>query len=108
MRRFSPDYRAAFHEWLATDPLHDPSAPAGPGYMPGFTNPNLQKADELNAQASTDFADGTEARETANKYVRDTVLLASVLFFVAIAQRFTKRGVRIAANALAHLLLPTR
>jgi hypothetical protein len=105
IRRFSPDYRASFDRWLKLDPLNDPDAPPGPGYMPGFTNPNFQKADTLNAQASADFAGGTAARETANKYVRDTVLFASVLFFVAIAQRFRSRGVRLAADAIGFVLL---
>ena len=105
IRRFSPDYGRAFQEWLRTDPFGNPAAPAGPGYMPGFTNPNLDAATKLNAEASAAFAEGTAAREIANKYVRDTVLLASVLFCVAIAQRFTIRGVRIGANALALVLL---
>ena len=48
---------------------------------------------------------GTAARETANKYVRQTVLFASVLFLIAIAKRFRLRGVRIGANALAVVLL---
>ena len=73
--------------------------------MPGYSNPGVTKAARLNAQASRDFDSGTAARETANKYVRLTVLLASVLFFVAIAQRFRLRGVRIGANALALALL---
>ena len=65
----------------------------------------MTKAAELNAQASRYFDAGTEARETANKYVRLTVLFASVLFFVAVAQRFRLRGVRIGANAIAFVLL---
>lgn len=69
--------------------------------MPGFTNPNLEQAKVLNAQASSTFALGTESRATANTSVRDTVLFATVLFCVAIAQRFKVRGVRIGANALA-------
>ncbi len=105
VRRFSADYGVAFEEWLKTDPFNDPSAPAGPGYMPGYVNPNFEAAKKLNAQASAAFAEGTAARETANKYVRDTVLLATVLFCVALAQRFTIRGVRIGANALALVLL---
>lgn len=105
VRRFSADYGTAFQEWLKMDPFKNASAPPGPGYMPGFTNPNLESATELNANASAAFAQGTAARETANKYVRDTVLLASVLFCVALAQRFTIRGVRIGANALALMLL---
>ena len=104
-KRFTPAYAAAFQDWLATDPFTHPDAPPGPGYMPGFVNPSMAKAATLNAQASAYFADGTEARETANKYVRQTVLFASVLFLVAIAQRFRLRGVRIGANALAFALL---
>lgn len=104
-KRFSPDYASAFAAWLDTAPFTDPSAPPGPGYMPEFENPLTAKAATLNAQASVYFADGTEARETANKYVRQTVLFATVLFLIAIAQRFRLRGVRIGANALALAVL---
>ena len=104
-RRFSPDYHSAFEAWLETDPFTNPQAPPGPGYMPGFHNPHLRSAARLNARASSYFARGTEAREIANKYVRDTVLFATVLFLIAVAQRFTVRGVRIGANALAIGLL---
>ncbi len=105
LRRFTPEYRAAFEAWLKTDPFTDPSAPAGPGYMPGFHQPDLEHAASLNALASSLFAQGTTARETANKYVRDTVLFATVLFLIAVAQRFKERRIRIAANALALALL---
>jgi hypothetical protein len=105
VRRFSPEYRTAFHAWLRTDPFTDPSAPAGPGYMPGFSQPDLVQAEELNAQASDLFAQGTSARETANKYVRDTVLFASVLFLAGLAQRFKDRRVKVAAIAVALALL---
>jgi hypothetical protein len=105
VQRFTPEYADAFQQWLATDPFTNPDAPADPGYMPGFANPSMTKAAQLNDQASVYFAAGTIARETANKYVRQTVLFASVLFLVAIAQRFRLRGVRIAANALAFALL---
>ena len=104
-RRFTPDYASAFERWLATDPFTNADAPPGPAAMPGYTNPGLAKADQLNAQASADFTAGTDARETANKYARDTVLLATVIFFVATAQRFTRRGIRLAANAIALGLL---
>jgi hypothetical protein len=105
VQRFSPEYQTAFHEWLQTDPFHDPAAPAGPGYVPGFSQPDLVQADQLNGQASALFAQGTEARETANKYVRDTVLFASVLFVTGVAQRFKDRRVKRWAIALAVVLL---
>jgi hypothetical protein len=105
VRRFTPDYRTAFEAWLGTDPFIDPTAPPGPGYMPGFRNPSLEAAKRLNAQASSAFEEGTAARETANKYIRATVLFASVLLVVAIGQRFTLPRVRTGAAALAAGLL---
>jgi hypothetical protein len=105
IRRFTPEYRIAFDAWLETDPFDNPQAPPGPGHMPEYHNPQMEQAARLNAGASTLFDEGTEARETANLYVRDTVLFASVLFLVAIAQRFKVRNVRFGANALAFTLL---
>lgn len=104
-RRFTPDYHAAFNEWLQTDPLNDPSAPPGPAYMPGYQNPNLAKADTLNAEAAQSFVDGTEAGHHADDYVRLTVLFALVLFLIAAGQRFRQRPVRLGANGLAVALL---
>src|SRR4030095_16105599 len=101
VRRFTPDYRGAFAAWLKTDPFTNPAAPAGPGYMPQYRNPQLEEAKRLNAQATTTFEEGTAARETADRYVRATVLFALVLFLVAVGQRFRIRGVRIAANTVA-------
>ena len=42
VRRFTPDYRAAFFAWLKTDPFSNPAAPAGPGYMRVYHNPGLE------------------------------------------------------------------
>jgi hypothetical protein len=104
-KRFSPEYEAAFQDWLGTDPFTDPDAPPGPAAMPGFTTAEFEQAAALNTQASEELNEGTTNRETANQYVRGTVLFASVLFLVAIAQRFKIRRIRFAANGLAVLLL---
>ena len=48
---------------------------------------------------------GTESSETGDKYVRNTVLFASVLFLVAMAQRITGKGARFTANGIAIALL---
>ena len=86
--------------------------------MPQYRNPSLVSATRLNALASATFDQGTAARDTADRYVRDTVLFASVLFLVAIAQRFKIRSVRTATitvalglaayTAFAMLTLPRR
>jgi hypothetical protein len=104
-RRFTPEYHDAFEQWLATDPFSDPNAPAGPAAMPGFTTKEFEQAAAMNAQASALLNEGTAARETGNRYVRGTVLFASVLLLIAIAQRFKTPGIRTAANLLALALL---
>jgi len=105
VRRFSPAFKVAFEAWLATDPLHDPNAPAGPSFMPEYHNELLAKADRLNAEASAAFERGTHDREIAEQYVRETVLFATVLFLIALSQRFKLRNVRIAVLVVAGLLV---
>ncbi|MFL5738244.1 MAG: hypothetical protein ACJ76P_13045 [Actinomycetota bacterium] len=105
IRRFSPEYHVAFEAWLKTDPFHDPKAPPGPSYMPEYHNSKTEEAARVSAEAEHVFADGTKARGTADRYVRQTVLLATVLFLIAVAQRFRVRGVRIAADTVAVVLM---
>jgi hypothetical protein len=104
-RRFTPDYHKAFDAWLALDPFGNPAAPPGPAAMPEYHNPHRVKAERINAQAARKFDKGTEARETGAKYVRATVLFASVLFLVAVGQRFKSHSARLTVNALAGLVL---
>jgi hypothetical protein len=73
--------------------------------MPEYHNPDFATAAQLNQRASAMFNQGTQALESADHYIRDTVLFASVLFLVAIAQRFRLRGVRFATTTLAFVLL---
>lgn len=105
VRRFSPEYKVAFDAWLKTDPFHDPSAPPGPAFMREYVNAGNVAGQKLNDEASATFDEGTEARETAERYVRQAVLWASVLFLVAIAQRFKFRAVRMAAGIIALVVL---
>ena len=101
VRRFTPDYRVAFLAWLKTDPFANHSAPPGPSFMPQYRNPGFQSADRLNSAAAATFSEGTAARDDAERYLRDTVLFASVLFVIAIAQRFKVRSVRVTTTTIA-------
>jgi hypothetical protein len=105
VRRFSPEYRAAFTAWLGTKPFTNPDAPPGPGYMDQYHNPQAEQADKLSEHATELEKEGTEARHVAEEYIRTTVLLALVLFLVAVGQRFQVRGVRLATIALSFGLL---
>ncbi len=73
--------------------------------MPEYVNPQIEQGKQLNVQATQVFDEGTHARGTADDYIRTTVVLASVLFLLAIAQRFRVRGVRIAVLAVSGVLL---
>ena len=103
--RFSPEFRVAFEAWLATRPFSNPDAPPGPSFMPEYHNTLIERSAELHERAAETFRSGTEARETEDDYIRLTVLFATVLFLVAVSQRFTYRRVRIAAVSLAAVLM---
>lgn len=105
IRRLRPGYRAAFDAWLATDPAHNPSAPPGPAYMPQYVIPQETAANEHDAQADASFTRGERAGATSDKYIRDTVFLATVLFLVGISGHFQIRRVRRALVAVGTVLL---
>ena len=104
-RRFRPEYRPAFAAWLRTDPLHNPKAPAGPLLMPQYHNAAADQAAAAGRRATADFDAGTEARERGDKYLRITVLLATVLFLIALAQKFRLQRVRVGLLVLSGVLL---
>jgi hypothetical protein len=104
-RRLRPGYRPAFEAWLATDPAHNPAAPPGPSYMPQYVIPQEAYSAVYDAQADANFTKGTEAGATGDKYVRDTVFLATVLFIVGISGHFALTQARYGLVALGIALL---
>ena len=105
IKRLRPGYRPAFHAWLATDPAHNPKAPPGPSYMPQYVIPQATVAGAYDKAADASFAKGTKAGATGDKYVRDTVFLATVLFLVGISGHFPLRQARYGLIAIGVLLL---
>ena len=104
-RRFRPEFRVAFEAWKKTDPLNNPNAPPGPLIMAEYHNAQSEASAKLGNEASKFFEQGTKAREISDKYVRVTVLLATVLLLTAISQRFRTQQVRIALAVLAARLV---
>jgi hypothetical protein len=105
IKRLRPGYRPAFHAWLATDPAHNPNAPPGPSYMPQYVVPQAQAATVYENAADAAFAKGDKAGATGDKYVRDTVFLATVLFLVGISGHFPVRQARYGLIGIGVLLL---
>ncbi len=104
-RRFRPEFRTAFDAWRATNPESNPQAPPGPSYMPQYRQPQLARAARLDREADAAFAEGVEAGERSDDYVRTTVFLATVLFLVGISTQFPLRGVRYGLVAVGAVLL---
>ena len=105
VRRFRPAFRRAFDAWWATHPLTNPKALPGPTYMPQYQPPGVARARTLDAAADRSFAEGEQAGATADKYVRVTVFLASVLFLVGISAHFPVRSARYGLIGVAGVLL---
>jgi len=96
VRRFSDEFKIAFDAWLKTDPFSNPTAPPGPSFMPEYRNPQILQGAATNHEASRIFDEGTVARKQSEEYTGTTVVLAPVLFLVALAPRFQSRRVRFA------------
>jgi hypothetical protein len=105
VRRLRPGYRVAFDAWLATDPAHNRNAPAGPSYMPQYVIPQEAASRAYDARADAAFDKGDAAGSTADKYIRDTVFLATVLFLVGISGHFRIRQARYGLITVGGLLL---
>jgi hypothetical protein len=101
VRRFSPEFRVAFDAWIKTKPTINPNAPPGPSWMPEYHNSLIERGARLDKEATAAFTEGTDAREIADHYVANSLLLAMVLVLLAMAQRFKMRKVRIAVLLLA-------
>ncbi len=104
-RRFRPQFRVAFNAWLATDPVHNPSAPPGPTYMPEYKLPAQAQANALDNAASAKFQTGNHAGLVGDDYVRITVFLAAVLFLVGIGSSFKLNSIRYALISFGSVLL---
>jgi hypothetical protein len=103
--RFRPGFRAAFDAWRASRPETNPNAPRGPTYMPQYRQPLVAKARRLDRAADRSFARGSSFGTTSDKYIRTTVILASVLFLIGISSHFPLRAARYGLIGLGAVLL---
>ncbi len=104
-RRFRTQYDVAFKAWLATRPFTNPNAPKGPQYMPQYKPTGAALSKRLDEEADELYAKGHHAGETSDKYIRVTVILASVLFLVGLSSHFPFRSVRIGLVIVGTVLL---
>ena len=103
--RFRPAFERAFQAWIATRPFTNTSAPKGPQAMPQYKPTGQALSHTLDRRADELYSDGQKSAETGDKYVRTTVILASVLFLIGISSHFPLRGVRYGLIGVGGALL---
>jgi hypothetical protein len=103
--RFTPNFRVAFDAWIQLDPFTNPNAPLGPRYMPQYKDPQAVQGQALSDQSTAAFDAGVTGREHGEGYVRATVILAMVLFLIALGQRFKIKQVRVGVLVGAGMFL---
>lgn len=73
--------------------------------MPQYVIPEATLAATADRKADDYFNEGSHAGGTADKYIRDTVFLASVLFLVGISGQFRIRAARWGLIGVGALIL---
>jgi hypothetical protein len=103
--RFRPEFKPAFEAWLATDPKNNPDAPPSPFAMPEYQVAKNAESADLQTQAEQMFKAANDANEIADRYVLDTVILASVLFLAGLASQVKSLLMRTIVVIFAMLIL---
>lgn len=85
--RFPEPLDRAHADWLATDPLTDPTAPSSPFVMDSYVLANAQAARAENERADAAFDAALVNNQRGDNYTLLTVLFAAVLFFTAMSGR---------------------
>ncbi len=105
VRRFRPEFKPAFVEWLKQDPLNNNNAIATPLLMPQYKIAAFTRATRLDAAGTVHFGRAKHATEQADSYVFGTLFFAAVLFFAGISMRFSWIPVRMSVMVGAALFL---
>lgn len=103
--RFRDEFKPAFKAWMATDPFNNPFAPRSPFGMQEYQLSQKAEAEQLLAEAQATFAKGSEANQTSDNYVLNTVILAGVLFLAGIVTRFKAMPARWVIIVLSLIFL---
>jgi hypothetical protein len=93
--RMRNDFRPALDAWLASKPQKNPDAKPSPFSMQEYTIPEFEQAIHLEQEASQLIEIGMENNQQSDDYIANTVIMASVLFFAGISNRFKKYSAQV-------------
>ena len=103
--RMRDEFVPALEAWLATNPTHNPDAPATPFEMPQYQLAAQAEAERLQEEAGQRSTEARQANKNGDNYVVMTVLFATVLFFAGISGKMALRRNRILVLTLGVVLL---
>lgn len=103
--RFREEFQPSFDAWLALEPLQNREAPSSPFAMPVYSPANRLEAAQRQVEAGELQVEARAAAVNAELYVRNTLFLASALFFVGMSRLFSLVKVRFALEVVAAILL---
>jgi hypothetical protein len=99
--RITDELKPAFDKWLALNPYDNPTAPPHP-FVPQLYVPRFeQEIRAARTEATQAAAQSSINGRVASGFLGNTVILATVLFFVGTAGKFDRRRVRWSSLAFA-------
>lgn len=99
--RFPPDLRKAYDGWLAQKPFENAKADPHPFVPNLYELRGTREAAEATDKAASKMQEARAAGSVSGRYLANTVLFATVLFFANAAARFEQRRVRVVAFTFA-------
>lgn len=103
--RMRSEFLPAFQTWVATDPRNNVDAPTSPFVMAEYILADQVRAQELLAQIDEKAERYALYSSRGDGYLFVSVLLALVLFFVTVAQRFETPKYRFIVASMGLVVL---
>jgi hypothetical protein len=101
VERFPSELRKAYDAWLAQKPFENPNADPHPFVPNLYEMPRSREADDASAKAANSQGKAGSAGSISGRYLANTVLFATVLFFANASAKFEQRRVRVVAFIFA-------
>lgn len=95
--RFPPDVKKAYDAWVAQKPFENPGAEPHPFVPKLYEVRGVTEAAAARSQAVERLTGAREAGNRSGRYLANTVLFATVLFFAGTAGKFEQPRVRLSA-----------
>lgn len=93
--RFRQEFKPAFEAWVNSHPRTNPDAAPSPFQLPEYRLSLKDKAAQLEDEAAQDGREAQTANQISGNYVRNALILATVLFIVGISQHVKWQPMRL-------------